>query len=51
MREWYIVCMINIDYDVSVFETFLTTDMDVCGLGMISNAEIEVKNSEPLSYI
>ena len=41
----------NTDYDVLVFETFLTTDIDVCGLDMISNAEIEVKNSEPLSYI
>ena len=41
----------NIDYDVLIFETFLTTDIDVCGLDMISNAEIEVKNSEPLSYI
>ena len=41
----------NIDYDVLVFETFLTTDRDVCGLDVISYAEIEVKNSEPLSYI
>ena len=30
---------------------FLTVDIDVCGLDMISSAEIEVKNGEPLSYI
>ena len=41
----------NTDYDVLVFETFLTEDIDVCGLDMISNAEIKVKNCEPLSYI
>ena len=41
----------NTDYDVLVFETLITTDIDVCGLDMISNAEMEVKNSEPLSYI
>ena len=32
----------NTDYDVLVFETFLTEDIDVCGLDMISNAEIKV---------
>ena len=40
----------NTDYDVSVFEKFLTLDIDVCGQDMISYAEIEVKNGEPLFY-
>ena len=30
---------------------FLTVDINVCGLDMIGNAEIKVKNCEPLSYI
>ena len=31
-------------------KNFLALDIDVCGQYMISNAEIEVKNGEPLFY-